>query len=58
MSCGARFYGPVAVMSGIWVTSGRMGEGEPMTLEVKGLQVWVDWTEGWQMVAYQETRIT
>jgi hypothetical protein len=52
-----RFYGPVAVMSGIAVTSGRLGDKEPMTLEIKALQVWVETTEGWQMVAFQGTKI-
>ena len=52
-----RFYGPVAVMSGIAVTSGRLGDGAPMTIEVKALQVWVETTEGWQMVAFQGTKI-
>ena len=52
-----RFYGPVALMSGIAVTSGRMGAGEPITLNVKALQVWVETAEGWQMVAFQGTKI-
>jgi hypothetical protein len=52
-----RFYGPVAVMSGIALTSGRMGGGEPITLKVKALQVWIETTEGWQMVAFQGTKI-
>jgi hypothetical protein len=52
-----RFYGPVAVMSGIAVVSGRLGDKEPMMLEIKALQVWVETTEGWQMVAFQGTQI-
>jgi ketosteroid isomerase-like protein len=52
-----RLYGPVAVMNGIAVSSGRMGEGAPMTLKIKALQVWVESAAGWQMVAFQGTKI-
>jgi ketosteroid isomerase-like protein len=52
-----RFYGPIAVMNGIAVITGQLGEGEAMTLEVKALQVWHETPEGWQMVAFQATRI-
>ena len=52
-----RLYGPIAVMTGVAVTTGRMGEGEPMTLEVKALQVWHETPDGWQMIAFQGTKI-
>jgi ketosteroid isomerase-like protein len=52
-----RLYGPVAVMNGIATITGQMGDGDPMTLNVKTLQVWHEAPTGWQMVAFQGTRI-
>lgn len=52
-----RLYGPIAVMTGIAVTTGQLGDGDPMTLNVKALQVWRETPDGWQMVAFQGTRM-
>lgn len=50
-------YGNIAVMSGIALVTGRLGDGEPMIIETKVLQVWVETNDAWQMVAFQGTKI-
>jgi ketosteroid isomerase-like protein len=52
-----RLHGPVAVMDGMAETTGRLGEGDPMTLNTRVLQVWVEEGDRWRMVAFQATKI-
>ncbi len=52
-----RLYGNVAVMTGTAETTGQIGDGAPMSITNKALQVWVEGEGGWRMVAFQGTRI-
>lgn len=53
-----RLYGSTAVMDGLANVSGRIGDGDVMTMVVRMLQVWVEGDDGWRMVAFQGTRVT
>ena len=52
-----RFYGPVAIMEGLADMTGKVGDGDPISLVCRMLQVWVETDGKWRMTAFQGTRI-
>lgn len=52
-----RLHGATGILDGVVITTGRVGSGDPMTLETKVLQVWLEEDGAWRMVAFQATRV-
>ncbi|MGW5276380.1 nuclear transport factor 2 family protein [Streptomyces sp. NPDC004044] len=52
-----RLHGATGILDGVVVTTGRLGSGDPMSLETKVLQVWLEEDGDWRMVAFQATRV-